>query len=130
MSSNFCSEAYVALATSDLTRLVKFYAALLLQTPEPLIPEKYAEFKLAGLKLSLFQPRGTHQTEFAQPTKSPLSLCLEVNDLDMAIAHFQAIGYPPSGDIIAASHGREIYAYDPDGNRLILHQRPAAQLSF
>ncbi|EDX77907.1 hypothetical protein MC7420_7645 [Coleofasciculus chthonoplastes PCC 7420] len=32
------------------------------------------------------------------------------------------MGYPPPGEIIVASHGREIYAYDPNGNRLILHQ--------
>ncbi|MGL4621884.1 MAG: VOC family protein, partial [Chroococcidiopsis sp.] len=32
------------------------------------------------------------------------------------------IGCPPLGQIVTASHGREIYAYDPDGNRIILHQ--------
>ncbi|MGL4502923.1 MAG: glyoxalase, partial [Planktothrix sp.] len=26
------------------------------------------------------------------------------------------------GEIITAAHGREIYAYDPMGNRLILYQ--------
>jgi hypothetical protein len=35
---------------------------------------------------------------------------------------FKALGYPPPGEIITASHGREIYTYDPAGNRLILHQ--------
>ena len=28
----------------------------------------------------------------------------------------------PYGEITIASHGRECYAYDPDGNRLILHE--------
>jgi len=51
-----------------------------------------------------------------------MSLCLEVADLEGAIAHLTQLGYPPSGAIITASHGREVYAYDPDGNWLILHQ--------
>jgi hypothetical protein len=51
-----------------------------------------------------------------------MSLCLEVSDLEDAIAHITALGFPPPGEILTASHGREIYAYDPDGNRLILHQ--------
>ncbi len=51
-----------------------------------------------------------------------MSLCLDVENLEVAIAHLTQLGYPPSGDIITASHGREMYAYDPDGNWLILHQ--------
>jgi hypothetical protein len=51
-----------------------------------------------------------------------MSLCLEVTDLENAIAHVTALGYPPPGEIITGSHGREIYAYDPDRNRLIIHQ--------
>ncbi len=51
-----------------------------------------------------------------------MSLCLEVSNLEDAIAHLKTLGYPPPGNISIASHGREIYAYDPDGNRLILHQ--------
>ncbi|MBD0267928.1 MAG: VOC family protein, partial [Cyanobacteria bacterium Co-bin8] len=46
----------------------------------------------------------------------------EVVDLEGAIAHLTTLGYPPPGPVMIASHGREIYAYDPDGNRLILHQ--------
>ena len=57
-----------------------------------------------------------------QGGRGGMSLCLEVKDLEGAIAHLVAIGYPTSGEIIVASHGREIYAYDPAGNRLILHQ--------
>ena len=59
-----------------------------------------------------------------QSEQSGLSLCLDVDDLDAAIAHLINLGYPPPGEIIVASHGREIYAYDPNGNRLILHQPP------
>ncbi len=51
-----------------------------------------------------------------------MSLCLKVPDLEVAIAHLTRLGYPPPGEILTASHGREIYAYDPDGNWLVLHQ--------
>jgi hypothetical protein len=54
-----------------------------------------------------------------------MSLCLEVANLDQAIARLTHLGYPPPGPILTASHGREIYAYDHDGNRLILHQASA-----
>ena len=43
-------------------------------------------------------------------------------NLEQAIACLTNLGYTPPGEIIEASHGREIYAYDPAGNRLILHQ--------
>jgi len=42
--------------------------------------------------------------------------------LKEAIAYLTSLGYPPPGEITTASHGREIYAYDPMNNRLILHQ--------
>ena len=51
-----------------------------------------------------------------------MSLCLEVEQLETAIEHLRCLGFPPLGEIVVASHGREIYAYDPAGNRLILHE--------
>ena len=45
-----------------------------------------------------------------------------VDNLERSINELAQLGYPPQGQITTASHGREIYAYDPDGNRLILHQ--------
>ena len=43
-------------------------------------------------------------------------------NLEAAIAHLDVLGYLPPGEIMTASHGREIYAYDPIGNRLILYE--------
>ena len=117
-----CADAFVTLAASEITTLVEFYRQLLGQQPDPFIPNVYAEFKLNGLRLGIFQPKKNHQSEFANSAGSGMSLCIEVKDLDGAIAHLNQIGYPPRGEIIIASHGREIYAYDPAGNRLILHQ--------
>ncbi len=117
-----CRAAFVTLAAADIAALVNFYAHLLGQSPQPYIANVYAEFYLPGLRLGIFQPKEKNLPEFASPGKSGMSLCLEVNDLEEAIAHLDALGFPPPGEILTASHGREIYAFDPAGNRLILHQ--------
>jgi hypothetical protein len=116
-----CTTALVTLATVDLELLVLFYTNLLSQNPNPFIPNIYAEFQLPGLRLGIFRPKETHSSEF-ESAKNGMSLCLEVTDLEGAISHLTILGYPPQGEIFIASHGREIYAYDPLGNRLILHQ--------
>jgi predicted enzyme related to lactoylglutathione lyase len=51
-----------------------------------------------------------------------MSICWEVSDLEAALDRLRKMGYQPPGEIINASHGREIYAYDPDGNRMIIHE--------
>ena len=112
----------ITIATFNFDDLVNFYVQLLAQEPQKLIPNVYGEFKIGGLILGIFQPKSDHQSEFISNSKSALSLCLEVKDLEDAVAHLQNLRYPPPGEISTASHGREIYAYDPDGNRIILHQ--------
>ena len=117
-----CTTAFVTLASVNPEKSVLFYTRLLMQEPKPNVPNVYAEFQIPGLRLAIFKPKETNQSEFKNSVKSGMSLCLEVSDLAEAIAHLNAIGYPPPGNVLTASHGREIYAYDPDGNRLILHQ--------
>jgi catechol 2,3-dioxygenase-like lactoylglutathione lyase family enzyme len=121
MTINYTT-ALMTLATLDIDKLVNFYTNLLEQQPITNIPNVYAEFNLAGMRLGIFQPKQTHELEFQNAAKSKVSLCLEVSNLEGAIAHITNLGYPPPGKIAIASHGREIYAYDPDGNRLILHE--------
>jgi predicted enzyme related to lactoylglutathione lyase len=112
----------VTIATVNFDNIVSFYTQLLEQKPNKLIPQVYAEFQITGLKLGIFQPKPTNIQEFITNVQSSISLCLEVDNLDNAISHLTSLGYPPPGIISTASHGVEIYAYDPDGNRLILHQ--------
>lgn len=112
-------DAFVTLAHENLQALMTFYQGLLDQAPQVYLPKRYAEFRLPGLKLALFKPGDVE--EFAGSAGS-MSLCVEVEDLEDAIATLTNLGYPPPGNIIHASHGKEIYAYDPAGNRLILHQ--------
>ncbi|ESA36231.1 glyoxalase bleomycin resistance protein dioxygenase [Leptolyngbya sp. Heron Island J] len=114
-------DAFITLAHEDLQTLVEFYQGLLGQPPQVYIPQRYGEFGLPGLKLALFKPSDIQ--EFAGSAAS-MSMCVEVEDLEDAIATLTQLGYPPSDNIIHTSHGQEIYAYDPAGNRLILHQSP------
>lgn len=116
-----CTAALVTLATFDLEKLVIFYSKMLAIEPTNHIPNVYAEFQLPGMRLGIFKP-ATHSQEFQNSAQSKISLCLEVRHLENALFVLANLGYPPPGEIITASHGREIYAYDPDGNRLILHQ--------
>ena len=118
----FQCTASLVIATVELETLVVFYTHLLGQAPHAHIPNVYAEFQLPGLRLGIFKPKETNRQEFDNLVKSAMSLCLEVSNLEDAIAHLTSLGYPPPGEILTASHGREIYAYDPAGNRLILHQ--------
>ena len=115
-------DAFLTIANSNNHNLVAFYNQLLGQKPSLCIPQVYAEFKLPGLRLGIFQAKQDCFSEFADSSNSGMSICLEVENLEMAIAHLTEMGYPPPGKIKFASHGKEIYAYDPAGNRLILHQ--------
>jgi catechol 2,3-dioxygenase-like lactoylglutathione lyase family enzyme len=114
--------AITTIASVNFDRTIDFYTQFLEIAPQGCIPNVYAEFRLPGLKLAIFCPHPRHCDEFGQSQQSGMSLCLEVASLEDAIAKLTQLGYPPSGAITIASHGREIYAYDPDGNRLILHQ--------
>ena len=116
------TKAFLTLAALDFDGLVQFYQKLLNQKPNPYIPSVYAEFKLKGLILGIFKPKTSHQEEFANSVNSGMSLCLEVDNLEDAIAFLTTMGYPPTGQITIASHGKEIYAYDPQENRIILHE--------
>ncbi|MBE9213254.1 VOC family protein [Plectonema cf. radiosum LEGE 06105] len=116
------TNAFVAIATVNLEKLVDFYLKFLSQNPTNYIPNVYAEFELSSLKLGIFQPKLSHTSEFNDSFRSYMSLCLEVNDLESVMYHLEKLGHPPFGEIINTSHGREIYAYDIDGNRIILHQ--------
>jgi hypothetical protein len=124
-----CSAVFVALADPNGKTLVQFYQALFGQAPVSQVPD-YAEFQLPGLRLGIFKPKSSHTLEFAAQTGN-MSLCLEVEQLEGAIAAIEqayletpltAFDHLLPGEIIAASHGREVYAYDPVGNRLILHE--------
>ena len=114
--------ALLTLASHNFEALVQFYRQLLNQEPTQYRPNVYAEFHLPGVRLGIFRPKAAPVSLPASASLPKMSLCLEVETLEAAIAHLSQLGYPPPGEILTASHGREIYASDPDGNCLILHQ--------
>ena len=118
-----CAEVFVALSSLEVSRQTVFYSSLLGCAPL-METGGYAEFRLPGMRLAIFAPSEKNTAEFAAESSGAMSLCLEVADLEGAIAHLKSIGYEPPGEIMHTSHGQETYAYDPDGNRLILHQSP------
>jgi predicted enzyme related to lactoylglutathione lyase len=115
------SAALITIATVDFDRLLAFYSALLQQEPQPYQPQVYGGFKVAGVDLGIFKPKVGNTAEFSQ-SGGAVSLCLSVSDLELALEHLTAAGYPQTATVVTASHGRECYVYDPDGNRIILHQ--------
>ncbi|MBW4520189.1 MAG: VOC family protein [Scytolyngbya sp. HA4215-MV1] len=126
----------MTLAAKDFSSLVVFYCQFFEQAPTTTIAKVYAEFQLPGLRLGIFKPKRGEAELLAQGTRErrdrgnegggtllpQMSLCLEVECLEVAIARLTHLGYPPPGEIMLASHGREIYAFDPEGNGWILHQ--------
>jgi predicted enzyme related to lactoylglutathione lyase len=108
------SSALVTIATTNFNLLLEFYSHLFSQKPGTLLPNVYASFRLPGLHLGIFQLK---DATLFQPGSGAIGLCLEADNLEQAIAH---TGQLP--EIINASHGREAYIYDPDGNRIILYQ--------
>ncbi|HAC63365.1 MAG TPA: glyoxalase [Cyanothece sp. UBA12306] len=112
--------AFITIATVNFDRLVNFYSKILQQNPNPYLPKSYAQFQLYGLKLGIFYPKSDHQLEFSNCDQSSVSICLEVDNLEEAIAFLNQLEVTFSDSIIEANHGQEIYGYDPDGNRLIL----------
>jgi predicted enzyme related to lactoylglutathione lyase len=122
MSLNY-HRSWLTIATLNVGQLVDFYSQFLQVKPQIYQVDVYAEFHLTtGLVLGIFKTRSRDINEFNQPEKSALSLCLQVENLEIAIAHLQTCGYEQKIEIITASHGQEIYIYDPDGNRIILYQ--------
>ncbi len=111
----------LAIATPNFSKMVTFYRQLLQQEPEPFQADRYAEFQLPNLCIALFPPKPDQQPEFSQAKLSPMSICLKLTDLDAAIAQLKT-WHCPMGEVAIASHGKEVYAYDPLGNRIILYQ--------
>jgi len=116
------STVFVAIAAENFGAIVHFYQQLLTQSPKPYAENRYAEFQLQGLRLGIFQPSDDHRDEFAAGSSGALSLCIEVEQLENAIAVVIASGGACTEAITHTSHGRETYAYDPAGSRLILHE--------
>lgn len=123
------SVAWVTIAAQDFERSQDFYGQLLGKAPDrtlgPVDRPIYAEFQLKGLRFGIYRPQSGHSapiSSLSSQRSNPMSICFQVKDLEQSIAHLASIGFPVAGAILTPRHGREVYATDPDGNRLILYQ--------
>ena len=114
----------VSIGAEKIEECVNFYWTLLGYPPRVYQVSIYAEFDLNGLILGIFKPRAGEEKTFSNssPGNSGLSICLEVENLENALIQLTQLGYPTPNPIHSSSTLREVYAYDPSGNRLILYQ--------
>ena len=122
------TEVFAAIGANDFPATVAFYRALFGREPDERIRDIYVAFRLPGLHLGLFAPRESNRSHFENPAglRGGLSLVMRVPDVDQARAELAALNpVRPPGEIQPTSHGREFYAYDPEGNRIIVVERTA-----
>lgn len=112
---------WITLAAVNLEAIVSFYTKILGQDPDFYQIDRYAEFNLHHCRLGMFKPQLDQEFRFAPTSTSPMSLCLTVTDLEAARMRLKEAG-ASLGNTIVSSHGQEIDAYDPLGNRIILYQ--------
>jgi predicted enzyme related to lactoylglutathione lyase len=113
------TRAFITLAAPQWGRSIAFYRQLLNQEPEALQADRYGAFDLGSWKMAIYRPK---LEELEPPGTYPaLSLCFQVPDLDQTLVHLANLNLDP-GPIQTVSHGREVYLYDPDGNRIILYE--------
>lgn len=114
-------KAWTTIAAVEFDRSVAFYRHLFQQEPQLFTSGKYAEFETIGLRLGIYCPTAEESPEKAPITLFPaVSLCVQIENLENAIAHLEPEAH--IGEIRSVSHGREVYIYDPDGNRIILYE--------
>ncbi|MDG3004450.1 VOC family protein [Paludisphaera mucosa] len=118
------AEAYTAIGSEDFERSIAFYSGLFGREPDERLGDVYGAFRMPGLHLGIFRPRRGGGGDFRNPTdrRGGLSLVLAVPSVERAAAEVGRLGGSAS-PAFETSHGREAYAYDPDGNRLILVER-------
>jgi predicted enzyme related to lactoylglutathione lyase len=121
-------EASAAIGSEDFGRALAFYSAILGREPDERLGDGYAAFRLPGLHLQVFRPKRGGGADFANPPgrRAGLNLVFRVASLDRALAEVERAGGAATA-AFSTSHGREAYAYDPDGNRLILVESAPAR---
>ena len=108
-----------SLATTQFNGLLAFYRRLL-GDPIQLAENKHATFALPGSRLVVWSSQ-----ERVKPGNA-LELCLQVGNLEAAMA--AVADWVVLESVNQASHGRETFFRDPDGNRIILYQPHARDL--
>ena len=103
-----------SLKTTRFDEQHAFYT-LLLGPPKGTSVKGSAIFQLPGCSLVLWET-----DEIAPDANSPLQLCFQVDDLGKAVSDLpEGVTASP---VQIASHGREVFLRDVDGNVLIIYE--------
>ena len=106
--------AIFSLRTPNFEQTLAFYGALLGE-PERVEPRQWAAFGLPGCRLIVWSGPGAEVSH-----GNALQLCLQVANLDQAHTALGSLAAPLP--IREASHGRELFFSDPDGNEIVLYE--------
>jgi predicted enzyme related to lactoylglutathione lyase len=110
---------FVSVPVADLQRARAFYGDTLGLRRNPRAHESYPEFETGNLTISLREePDGVGGTT---------SIALRVPDVTEARARLEAAGVAFTGETFDTGVCHVAFFSDPDGNRLALHRRYAAQ---
>ncbi len=114
--------AFIGYPVTDFAKAKAFYGGLLgLRETTSYDHEgelSWLEYDLAGQTLALAK-----SSEQWKPDPNGGGVCLELEDLDAAVAHLKANGVTFAMDIQDFPICRMALIADPDGNTLALHQR-------
>jgi predicted enzyme related to lactoylglutathione lyase len=114
--------AFVGYPVTDFAKATKFYGDILGLTETTRFEHEgqlgWVEYDLAGQTLALAMA-----SEQWQPNPDGGAACLEVEDLDQAIAYLRENNVPIVLEIQDYPICRLAVIADPDGNNLALHQR-------
>ncbi len=117
------SKILVSIGTEKIEECVAFYQKLFGYQPRVYKKSVYSEFDFQGLTLAIYKPRSADEENLSNSNKSNgLSICLQVENLESVIVELKNLGDPLISQIKEDSNMKEIYIYDPGGNRIIFYQ--------
>lgn len=114
--------AFVGYPVTDFNQARRFYGEILGLKETITFDHEgelgWLEYDLAGQTLALAKA-----SDQWQPNPNGGGACLEVEDLDAAVAYLKSKGVKIAMDILDCPYCRIALVSDPDGNTLALHQR-------
>ena len=113
---------FVGIPTGDLAKAAEFYGDTLGLRRDVYMPDRnFAEFQVAGLTLSVYNPVAMGM----EHNRNPNPIALHVDDVAAARSELEGKGVEFMGDIMDTGVCHMAFFADPDGNALMLHHRYA-----
>lgn len=113
--------AFIAVAVTDHARARKFYEDVLELAPGPTAMEgMWVEYEVGGATIGV----GCHPDW--KPSRDGTSIAFETDDIDATIAKLKERGVTFEMDKLETPVCFMAQFRDPDGNKLLVHQRKSA----